>query len=108
MEVLQVNVADVAATGLSRARARMQRCFESRIVNITDHFSDEMTASYVPIAINTEDGVSGVAISPEAFVVAIIQRKQWIKSSEKRDFVGVGVCRVALKGVHPYIDTAFE
>src|SRR5215510_13015295 len=104
LQLIHMNVADVAATRGVAARRFAQGVFKSRLVDVADDFAYEMAAAHRAVAVHRDDRMAAATGPPQARMVLIVDRKERIDISEAAQFYGVVIIRSPFVGVDPQIN----
>src|SRR5664279_4611938 len=99
LEVIEVDVADVAVAIELRARARCERGLPVGVVDVADRIADEVASPHRAIAVDGDRAVAGTARLAEARVALVVELEQRIDRAPDRDLVGR--VRQRLDGVDP-------
>src|SRR5215510_12759908 len=104
LQLIHMNVADVAATRGIAARRFAQGAFKSRLVDVADDFTYEMATAHRAVAVHRDDRMAAATGPPQARMVLIVDRKERIDIGEAAQFFGVVVIRSPFVGVDPQIN----
>src|SRR5215471_16575 len=104
LQLIHMNITDVATAGAVDARRFTQDVFKPRLVDVADDFAYEMAAAHRAVAVHRDDRMAAATGPPQARMVLIVDREERIDLGEAAQFSGVVIIRSPFVGVDPQIN----